>query len=198
MTPPALVLASASATRRALLAAAGLRFEAVATDLDEPAVKREARELDASAEDTALRLARLKAQRVDRPDAVVLGCDQILVCAGTWYDKPANLDAARAQLMALSGRTHTLATAVVATRGGAEIWRHLTVPSLTMRAFSEACLDWYLAAEGEALLSSVGAYRLEGMGVHLFDEVQGEHSAILGLPMLPVLGFLRSCGIATE
>ena len=78
------------------------------------------------------------------------------------------------------------------------MWRHIAVPSLTMRPFSEACLDWYLAAEGEAVLSSVGAYRLEGMGVHLFDAVQGEHSAILGLPMLPVLGFLRSCGIAKE
>ena len=198
MQPPGLVLASASATRRALLAAAGLRFDAVATDLDEAAVKREARRRDAGAEDTALRLACLKAQRVDRPDAVVLGCDQILVCDGTWYDKPANLTAARNQLLALRGRTHTLATAVVAIRGGAEIWRHVATPSLTMRAFSEACLDWYLAAEGEALLSSVGAYRLEGMGVQLFEAVAGEHSAILGLPMLPVLGFLRRCGVAEE
>ncbi len=198
MTPPGLVLASASATRRALLAASGLPFEAVATDLDEGAVKRRARSQDASAEETALRLALLKARSVHRPDAVVLGCDQILVCDDTWYDKPASLAAARAHLTALRGRTHTLATAVVATRDRAEIWRYVTVPSLTMRAFSAGCLDWYLAAEGAALLSSVGAYRLEGLGVHLFEAVQGEHSAILGLPMLPVLGFLRSCGIATE
>ena len=198
MTPPELVLASASAIRRALLAAAGLRFEAIATDLDEAAVKRQARSQNASAESTALRLALLKAQRVHRPGALVLGCDQILVCDGSWYDKPDSLAAARAQLIALRGRTHTLATAVVATCDGAEIWRHVTMPSLTMRAFSEACLDWYLAADGQALLSSVGAYRLEGMGVHLFEAVQGEHSAILGLPMLPVLGFLRSCGIAKE
>ena len=198
MLPPKLILASGSATRRALLEAAGLAAAAVATDLDEAAVKHEARVLDLGAEATALRLATLKAQHVFDPDALVLGCDQILVCGGTWFDKPATLSAARAHLTALRGRTHTLATAVVALRNGAEIWRHVATPRLTMRSFSEACLDWYLGAEGEALLACVGAYRLEGLGMHLFERVEGEHSAILGLPMLPLLGFLRGRGVAPE
>jgi septum formation protein len=112
-----------------------------------------------------------------------------------WFDKPTDMDAARAQLLALRGKTHRLVTATVAWRGGERIWQDVTTPRLTMRNFSEAFLDAYLAAEGEVLLSSVGAYRLEAMGVHLFSRVEGEHSAILGLPLIPLLGFLRQHGV---
>ncbi len=192
---PLLVLASASATRRALLASAGLAFEAVATGVDEDAIKREARVLEATPAATALRLARLKAQAAPRPGAMVIGCDQILVCDGVWFDKPPTLEIARLHLLALRGRTHMLATATVALRDGVELWCHATAPRLTMRPFTDAFLRQYLQAEGDAVLTTVGAYRLEGLGIHLFDAVEGEHSAILGLPLLPLLGFLRGFGI---
>jgi septum formation protein len=142
-----------------------------------------------------LALARAKAAVADLPGAVVVGCDQILVSGETWFDKPADMAAARAQLQALRGRTHTLETACVAVRDGAEMFHHVATPRLTMRAFSDSFLDGYLAAEGGAVLGSVGAYRLEGRGIQLFDTIEGDYSAILGLPLLPFLGFLRGCGM---
>jgi len=164
-------------------------------EVDEAALKLAALARHDSAGAAALSLARAKAAVPDRPGAVVIGCDQILVCGRTWYDKPADRQAARAQLQALRGRTHRLETAVVAVRDGAEIFHHVATPLLTMRAFSDRFLDTYLAEEGDAVLGSVGAYRLEGLGIHLFDAIDGDHSAILGLPLLPLLGFLRGCGI---
>jgi septum formation protein len=192
---PPIILASASLARRNLLNAAGLRFGCIPAGIDETAVKEAARLLDSTAENTALRLARLKAQAIDQPDSIVIGCDQILVCDGLWYDKPATLDVARVHLERLRGRPHSLATATTVLRAGEEVWRHTATPRLTMRRFTDAFLEKYIAAEGQALLHCVGAYRLEGMGVHLFDTVEGDHSAILGLPLLPLLGFLRSCGM---
>lgn len=188
---PRLILASQSSARAAVLAAAGLRFETRPARIDEAAVKASMRASGAGPEDTASTLAGLKAARVREMDALVIGADQLLVCGEDWFDKPADLDAARAQLRALRGRTHTLVTAVICLRDGQEIWRHVARPSLRMRAFSDAFLNAYLAAEGETILSSVGAYRLEGLGIHLFDQVAGEHAAILGLPLLPLLAFLR-------
>lgn len=199
---PPVVLASASATRRSLLTRAGLAFEAVAAAVDEAALKEAAQAEGIPPEDAAIMLAEAKAERIARrrPDALVLGCDQLLTCRmedgrERWFDKPADMAAARAQLLALRGRTHRLVTATVAWRGGARIWQDVSVPRLTMRSFSEDLLDAYLAAEGEVLLGSVGAYRLEALGVHLFSRVEGEHSAILGLPLLPLLGFLRQHGV---
>ncbi len=194
---PRLILASASASRKALLEHAGLRFEARAAHVDEAEVKRAARADGATAEETALLLAELKATRIARrdPDALVIGCDQLLVCEERWFDKPAHLAEARAHLLNLRGRTHTLVTAVLCQRGEQRLWHHVALPKLTMRAFSESFLDTYLAAEGDALTTTVGAYRLEGLGVHLFDMVQGEHAAVLGLPLLPLLGFLRQHGV---
>lgn len=191
------MLASASLARRRLLAEAGLRFTSIVAGIDETAVKHEARLLDATAEQTALRLARLKARQVAEaePGAVVIGCDQILVCDGVWFDKPATLEAARLQLLTLRGRPHSLATACAAMRGGVEVWRHVVHPRLAMRQFTDAFLRTYLESEGDAVLTSVGAYRLEGMGMHLFEAIDGEYSAILGLPMMALLGFLRSCGM---
>ncbi|HET6183022.1 MAG TPA: Maf family protein [Acetobacteraceae bacterium] len=194
---PPLVLASASAARRALLAAAGLRVSAVAAPVDEEEVRRSAQAEGASASEAAVLLADLKARHAARgaPEALVIGADQILVCEGAWFAKPATLDDASAQLRALRGRTHVLETAVVCRRAGARVWQHLDRPRLAMRAFSDAFLEEYLRAEGDAVLGSVGAYRLEGLGAHLFERVEGEHAAILGLPLLPLLGFLRQHGV---
>ena len=192
---PRLVLASGSATRRALLEAAGLRFTVQPAELDEAALKSAMRAQGVEPAAAALHLAEAKAMAVPDPDAVVIGADQLLVCGGEWFDKPPGVPAARTQLLQLRGRSHELLTAVTCRQGGACLWRHLARPSLAMRDFSEAFLDAYLAAEGEAILSSVGAYRLEGFGLHLFDAVDGEHAAVLGLPMIPLLGFLRERGI---
>jgi septum formation protein len=192
---PPLVLASGSATRRALMEAAGLRFEVRNAGVDEAAIKQALRSEGATAADAAMALATAKARRVQSPGAIVIGADQLLVCDDAWFDKPADLAAARAQLVQLRGRRHVLVTAVTCWRDGGCIWHHVARPSLTMRAVSDAFLDLYLAAEGEACLSSVGAYRLEGLGVQLFDHVEGEHAAILGLPLLALLGFLRQHGV---
>lgn len=192
---PRLVLASASSARAGVLRAAGLRFEARPARVDEAAVKEACRAEGLDASDAALTLAELKAARIRDPDALVIGADQLLVCEGAWFDKPADLDGARGHLLALRGRAHTLVTAIVCQREGRTVWHHVAAPALTMRRFSDGFLDAYLTAEGEALLSCVGAYRLEGAGIHLFDRVEGEHSAILGMPMLPLLGFLRQHGV---
>ena len=195
---PRLILASASATRRGLLEAAGIAFTAQAAAVDEAAIKESARAEGIPPGEAALLLADAKAQRIARraPEALVIGADQLLVDAeGRWFDKPADLAAARAQLLALRGRSHELVTALVCWRQGGRIWQHLARPRLVMRAFSEAFLDAYLAAEGEQVLGSVGAYRLEGPGVQLFQEVRGEHGAILGLPLIPLLAFLRDHGV---
>lgn len=191
---PRLVLASGSAARRALLDAAGLIYEARPAAVDEDAVKRSAQAEGASPADAALLLAELKAARVRDDDALVIGADQLLVCEGRWFDKPPDRAGARAHLEALRGRTHELVTAVTCMRGGQVVWHHVATPRLRMRALSDAFLDAYLDLEGDRVLGSVGAYRLEGPGIHLFDRIDGEQSAILGLPMLPLLGFLRQHG----
>ncbi|MBY0336197.1 MAG: Maf family protein [Acetobacteraceae bacterium] len=194
---PPLILASGSATRRALLERAGLRFAVKVPRVDEAALKEGAQAEGLTAGEAAILLADAKAARIARrhPDAVVLGADQILVCEGRWFDKPEGMDGARAHLRALRGRAHDLATAVVAWRGEARLWHHLATPRLTMREVRDEALDALLALEGEAVLGSVGAYRYEGPGVHLFRAVQGEHAAILGLPLLPLLAWLRDFGV---
>ena len=192
-----LILASQSRFRAGLLAAAGVAVETMAAHVDEAEVKQAARAEGASAEETALLLASLKAERIARrhPEALVIGGDQMLVCEGTWFDKPPDMAAARAQLLALRGKAHTLVTAVLCQRGGQRVWQHIAKPKLVMRDFSEAFLDQYLALEGEVLTTTVGAYRVEGPGLQLFDRIEGEHSEIVGLPMLPLLGFLRQHGV---
>jgi septum formation protein len=192
----ALILASASTARARLLREAGVAFTVDPADLDEGAVKRVQRRAGAGALDCAMALAIAKAQAVSgrHPGALVIGADQILALGDEWFDKPADLRAAAQQLAALRGKTHRLATAVCIGRDGAVLWQAASQPLLTMREFGDAFRDAYLAAEGEAVLSSVGSYRLEGRGVQLFAAIEGDHFAIQGLPLIELLGYLRVAG----
>ena len=192
---PKLILASGSRTRLMLLQAAGLSVAVQPAAIDEDAVKQQARAEAMPPDAAALRLAGLKAAEVDDPDALVIGADQILVCDGHWFDKPVDAAAARTHLQALRGRRHVLLTAVVCRQDGRTVWHHVAAPALRMRPVSDRFIDAYLVLEGEHVLSSVGAYRLEGPGQQLFEEVDGEHAAILGLPMLALLEFLRGHGV---
>jgi septum formation protein len=194
---PRVVLASASPTRAHLLRAAGVPFEQRPAAVDEASLKEALRAEGVSAGDAAVALAELKAQRVasQMPDAIVLGADQILTCEERWFDKPQDRAEAQAQLGALAGRWHELATAVVAFRGGARVWHHLAVPRLWLRDPSPEFLQDYLDALGETALTSVGAYQIEGVGAQLLARIQGDHFAVLGLPLLTLLEFLREQGV---
>jgi len=191
------ILASASTARARLLAAAGVPFTIQPAAIDEERIKRASREAGSSAMTCARALAVEKARDVSarHPEALVIGADQILVVDDEWFDKPTNLAEARAQLLSLRGRSHVLATAAYVVRGDKQLWHATCAPEMTMRSFSEAFLDRYIAAEGDALLGSVGAYRLEGLGVQLFERMIGDHFAVLGLPLLELLDFLRSRGV---
>ena len=194
---PPVILASASAVRARLLAAAGVRATQSAAAVDEAEVKRSLAAEAASAAAVAEALAELKASKISRrhPEALVIGCDQVLDCEGSRFDKPDSRAAARDQLLRLSGRRHRLVTAVVVLRGGQRLWHHVAAATLTMRPLSSEFIDAYLDAAGEAALSSVGAYQLEGLGAQLFARVDGDFFTILGLPLLPLLDFLRQHGV---
>ena len=191
-----LILASASVARARLLEAVGLAIRIEPAGVDERIIKQAFGADGLPALSCALALAEAKARSVAcrRDRSLVIGADQILVCGGTWFDKPSDLAEARAQLEALRGQTHELATAVCAVRAGTLLWHTVSRPRLTMREFSDGFLDEYIAAEAGALLGSVGAYRLEGRGAHLFERIEGDYFAILGLPLLELLAFLRNCG----
>jgi septum formation protein len=163
-------------------------------DLDEAALKRD---FTGAPAELALALAQAKAAMVAAytPEAMVIGADQVLVCDGQKFDKPATLPQAAEHLRRLSGRTHTLVTAVCVVQGEACLWSHVAQARLTMRPLSEAFIARYLKMEGEAALGSVGAYRLEGPGAQLFTAVEGDFFTILGLNLLPLLGFLRAADV---
>ena len=188
-----LVLASGSASRARLLAAAGVEFTVDPADIDEPALMPAL----ADAEASALALAEAKALSVSarRPGALVLGGDSVLDFEGKKISKSPDVAAARALLTRLSGRTHRIVSAAVLAKDGAVTWRHVGEGALTMRVLSEAFLDAYLAAEAPAVLASVGCYHLEGRGSQLFDRIEGDFFSILGLPLLPVLAQLRNEGL---
>jgi septum formation protein len=194
---PPIVLASASAVRARLLDAAGVTVAQRPATVDEIALKESLHAEGASAGDAAIALAELKAQQIARhmPDAIVLGADQILTCAGRWFDKPQDRAEARAQLGALAGKRHELATAAVAFRGGVRVWHHLAVARLWLRPCSPEFLDAYLGAVGDAALTSVGVYQIEHLGAQLLTRIEGDHFAVLGLPVLEVLEFLRQQGV---
>ena len=194
---PRLILASASPTRRRLLQQAGLEFSAEAAPIDEEEAKLSLEGEGAQGAALAEALAELKAIAVSRrhPGCFVIGADQILDCEGRRYDKPRDEAAARAQLMALRGRTHQLISAMVVVRDGQRLWHHIDRARLTMRPFSPAFLDEYLAKSLPGILSSVGAYQLEALGAQLFSRIEGDYFTILGLPLLPLLDFLRPHGL---
>lgn len=191
-----IVLASGSATRQNMAAAAGIAFEVRTAPVDEAAIKEAMRQETDDPAEVAITLAEMKAMRVSArlPGRLVIGADQMLDCDGVWYDKPADAAQARAQLQALRGHTHRLSSAVVAVRDGRRLWHHVAAARLTMRAFTEDFLDHYLDQAGPAVLASVGAYQLEGLGAQLFSAIAGDHFTILGLPLLPLLDFLRENG----
>jgi len=190
------VLASKSPSRQAVLGAAGVPFEAVGSGVDEDAAKARLLERGHGPRGVAARLAEAKALAVSvaRPDAIVIGADQTLDLDGVLFDKVETLDQAGARLRQLRGKSHRLHCAVVAAQGGVAVWRHDESPRLSMREASDAFIDAYLSRHGAGLLGSVGCYQLENDGAQLFDEIDGDYFAILGLPLTPVLNLLRQKG----
>jgi len=190
-----LVLASRSATRLALLVHAGLPVETVAADIDERAVQQ--RSGKTHPPDIALTLARAKALAgaAKVPGRLVLGADQTLALGEEIFHKPTSVEAARTQLEKLAGHTHALHAAVAVAQDEAVLFETVVSAYLTMRPLSAAMLDIYLAAAGSRVLTSVGAYQLESVGVHLFSKVEGDHFTILGLPLLQLLPFFRTEGL---
>jgi len=190
------ILASASSSRRRLLTAAGIPHIAVPAQVDEEAIKTSLRAEGAAPLEVVETLAELKAQRISarHPGKLIIGADQMLVCDDARLDKPKDLDHAARHLAFLSGRTHELPTVAAVVLDGRRLWHHRAKPRLTMRPISEAFIADYLGHVGDAALSSVGAYQLEGLGVQLFAKIEGDFFTILGLPLLPLLDFLRARG----
>lgn len=188
-----LVLASGSPFRRQLLENAGLTFGVERPGVDERAVEAPLADSGADPEDVALVLAEAKAGEVSQrfPDTWVIGADQTLSLDGEIFHKPADMEGARRHLLKLAGRTHSLNSAVVVMREGEALWRHVGVARLTMRDLDPGFIGRYLARVGDRALSSVGAYQIEGEGIQLFDEIEGDHFTIVGLPLLPLLAKLR-------
>ena len=197
--PPSLILASASPSRRRMLANAGLAFDVEPAGVDEEEITRSLGSR-AAPQELASTLAEMKAVKVSsrHPEAMVIGADSTLACNGRLFDKPPTLDAARKQLMMLRGQTHELFSSVVVARGGQRLWHWAERARLTMRSFNESFVDAYLSRAGEDVLTSVGAYQLEGLGAHLFTRVDGDYFTILGLPLLPLLSFLAGHGVGLE
>ena len=191
-----LVLASGSRSRRQMLDAAGLTFDVAPADVDERAIRETLQADDSGIEpaDVAEVLARTKAETISRqrPDALVIGADQVLALGDEIFEKPADLAGARGHLQKLRGRTHQLHAAVVLAQGGEVVWAQVDTASLTMHSFSPLFLETYLTLAGTVICESVGAYQLEGLGVQLFQRIEGDYFTILGLPLLPLLAELRT------
>jgi septum formation protein len=192
-----LVLASSSKARQQMLQNAGVDCEAVASMIDEDGYKQAMKAEGASAMEAAETLAEMKALRMyrQRPDAIVIAADQMLECNGVWFDKPTDRDQTRAQLRALRNKRHQLVSAAVVYKEGTRIWGKIDIAHLTMRNFSDEWLEWYLDAAGEDIFQCVGGYQLEGLGAQLFTEIRGDYFTVLGMPLLPLIGFLRDHGI---
>ena len=191
-----LILASQSASRRAMLTAAGVPFTAEAASVDEAAAKASLAHL--SPRDLADALAELKALKVAtrQPQALVLGSDSIVALAdGTLLDKPESREQAAEHLARMSGGTHRLWSAAVIAEGGRPVWRHVEAATLHVRTLSYSFIERYLDAEWPAVGGCVGVFRIEGLGVQLFERIDGSHLTVLGLPLIPVLGYLRTRGM---
>lgn len=195
-----IILASGSKTRAKLLQDAGVQIETIAPNIDEDSVKKAMLAEKALPDQIAGTLAEMKASKISNkyPNRLVLGSDQILVCEGKLFDKPKDIDDARDQLKILRGKSHQLITLVVAFEQTREVWRNMSRSNLVMRDFSDMFLDSYIDKQGQGLTDTVGAYKLETSGSQLFTRVDGDYFSILGVPLLEVLGFLRTRGIVQE
>lgn len=191
-----LLLASKSPARRALLAAAGIPLETIDAQIDERAVEAPLRKRGADPAEVAAHLARAKALSVSKTaeDRLVVGADQVLSLDGVIFSKPRDLNEAKMQLARLSGRSHHLLSAVCVAQTGKVLFETVARATLTCWVLSDDFVDRYIAAAGPAALASVGAYQVEGLGIHLFERIEGDHATILGLPILPLLEFLRQEG----
>lgn len=189
-----IILASTSPTRQFMLKSAGLMFSAIAPNVDEWALVTQNPEWIPP--DVAVKLAEAKAVDVSvrNPDATVIGADQVLALGSKIYSKPRDTGHCREQLLELRGKTHALISGIVCARHGRVTWRFSDQALLKMRNFSETFLDSYLEAIGSDCTTSVGGYKIEGRGLQLFDAVQGDHFTILGLPLIPLLDYLRREG----
>ena len=192
MTTP-IILASRSLFRSAILKNAGVEFSTESADIDERAVEAPLYKSGATPQDVAQVLAEAKALSVseNNPDTVVIGCDQTLSLGDQIFHKPVDMDAARRQLLLFSGKTHQLNSAVVLVKNGETLWRHVSVARMTMRDLDPGFIGRYLGRVGDIALSSVGAYQVEGPGIQLFEEIEGDYFTIVGLPLLPLLNELR-------
>lgn len=195
MSGSQLILASASVIRKQILTGAGLEFEVRVGNVDEDEIKQSAIAQNKTLAELATLLALAKAQHITpKQGEFVIGADQLLEMGGDLFDKPKSMAEARTRLLKMRGREHRLIGAVVVLEDGQVPWVHVSTTRLFMRTFSEAFLDTYLRDEGEVLLKSVGAYMFEARGAQLFEWVRGDFYAILGLPLLPLLGHLRARG----
>jgi septum formation protein len=195
-----LILASTSPFRKSMLANAGIDFVAEAPQVDERAVEAPLVETGVTPEEVAEVLATAKAMDVSErhPGVLVLGCDQTLSLGDEVFHKPANMEGARRQLLALSGKTHQLTSAAVLVRDGDVLWRIVSVARMTMRRLEPAFIGRHLASVGDKALQSVGAYQIEGEGIQLFEKIDGDYFTIVGLPLLPLLAALRQLGAIDE
>lgn len=188
-----LILASASRHRAKILEDAGLSFAQIASNLDERALEAPLDDADVSPEDRAQILAEAKAQDVSeqKPGHLIIGCDQILSLDNEILHKCGDMEGARRRLLSLSGRTHYLHSAVTLARSGETLWRHVTTCEMKMRHLSPGFIGRHLSDVGDGVLSSVGAYQIEGPGIQLFESIEGDMFSIIGLPLLPLLQQLR-------
>ena len=191
-----LILASASPIRAELLKRAGVDLVVEPAQVDEATIRESLKAEGASVEDVADALAETKASQIGRrrPDDLVVGCDQMLDLEGDWLEKPGTLENAKAQLARLAGRTHRLVSSAVVVQGRQRLWGATDPAQLSMRKLNAAAIEAYLAAAGSAVLGSVGCYQIEAIGIRLFERIQGDYFTILGLPLLPLMNFLRMHG----
>ena len=194
---PALILASSSSSRQALMRNAGLEFTAQAADIDERLIEEPLQAGGSTPDETALELAKAKALAVSalHPQTIIIGCDQTMSLGSRIYHKPKDMAEAHQHLMSLSGQTHRLNSAAVMVRDGEVLWQAVTHADMTVRELGEAFVDEHLRKVGEQALTSVGAYQLEGEGIQLFTSIEGDYFTVLGLPLLPLLEALRKFGV---